>query len=448
MQNNKLDIPGISVFDDGGRITDLTFRRNLNDWNTTWKYASASTGWPVTVRQQFEMKSCFRCLLDGNQWLNQWRGGLGQGTGGYNVPILFSGRSHNDGFTGEYGFSDIIITNNLIANAPGGISIGNAGGYQYDQKPIRNVLISNNLMYGINWGQMDATTANGTQQYGAPAFLVLGGPFENLRVENNTLWDNRRWNSPYSPWNAGLSFLGGSARSLLPLPQQLSGAQPGRSLRRSGVARHCVGNEANPVTSGVGIFASKFLHDVDFGGNVVVPGVTDSRLEANYTDPSKKYAQGACDTYWAGRSGVSCHGGGAATAYAGFAAIGFVDYANHDFRLKSSSLYASGGAGRGSDDKNLGADADAIDEAVGKVKNVRVREILSSGATLSYTAPDTDACSVEYGPSAAWGTGSRSSDGGGYKGRNVTLGGLSGGTTYYYRVLCAAEQPSGSFRTP
>jgi hypothetical protein len=202
------------------------------------------------------------------------------------------------------------------------------------------------------------------------------------------------------------------------------------------------------VSANTASIASKFLHDVDWSGNVVVPGVTDSTLEANYTDPSKKYAQGACATYWAGRSGVTCHGGSAPTAYGNFATIGFVDYAKHDFRLKDSSLYASGGARRGSDDKDLGADTDVIDGAVGKVKNVRVREISSSGATLSYTAPDTDACTVEYGPSAAWGSGSRSSDGGGDRGHNFTLGGLSGGTTYYYRVLCAAEQPSGSFQTP
>lgn len=448
VQNNKLDIPGISVFDDADGINDLTFRRNLNDWNTAWKYTSAATGWPVTVRQQFEMKTCFRCLLNGNQFLNQWRGGFGQGTGGYNVPILFSGRSGNngsEGFTGDYAFNDITITNNLIANAPGGINVGNAGGAQYDQQAIRNVLISNNLMYGISWGQRDAAPTT----YGTPAFLIMGGPFENLRIENNTMWDNRRWNSEYSPWNPSVSF-GGKARgayfrfhdnflahnlgeggyNVLTWPEATAEMKP------------------TPVTSGVGIITSKFLHDVDFGGNVAVPGVTDSRLEANYTDPSKRYAQGACAIYWAERSGVACHGGSAPTAYENFAAIGFVDYANHDFRLKDSSLYASGGARRGSDDKNLGADADAIDAAVGKVKNVRVREISSSGATLSYTAPDTDACTVEYGPSAAWGTGSRSSDGGGDKGRNVTLGGLSGGTTYYYRLLCAAEQPSGSFQTP
>jgi hypothetical protein len=447
MQNNKLDIPGISVFDDGGRITDLTFRRNLNDWNTAWKYSGAGTNWPVTVRQQFEMKSCFRCLLDGNQWLNQWRGGFGQGTGGYNVSILFSGRSGYDGFTGEYGFGDLTITNNLIANAPGGISIGNAGGYQYDQKPIRNVLIRNNLMYGISWGQVDATS-NGTTQYGAPAFLVLGGPFENLRIENNTLWDNRRWNSPYSPWNAGLSFLGGPRGAYLRFHNNFLAHNPDGAY--DVLVWPSAGAEIlpAPVASGTGILTSKFLHDVDFNGNIAVPGVTNSRLEANYTDPSKNYPQAACASYWAGRSGVTCHAGNVPTAYGNFATIGFVDYANHDFRLKASSRYASGGAGRGSDDTNVGADADALDRAVGKVKNVHVREISSSGAALSYTAPDTDACTVEYGPSAAWGTGSRFSDWGGDRARNVTLGGLSGARTYYYRVLCAAEQPSGNIQTP
>ena len=292
VQNNKLDVPGIGFFDDGWRITDLTFRRNLNDWNTAWRYASASTGWPVTVRQQFEMKSCFRCKLDGNQWLNQWHGGLGQGTGGYSIPILFSGRSGDYEEFGEYGFGDITITNNLIANAPGGISIGNAGGYQADQKPIRNVLISNNLMYGIDWGKMDATPGTGTQSYGAPAFLVLGGPFENLRVENNTLWDNRRWNSPYSPWNAGLSFLGGGRGAYFHFHNNFLAHNPDGVydvLVWPGTSSEM---KPTPVTSGVGIFTSKFLHDVDWGGNVAVPGVTDSRLEVNYTDPSKNYPQG------------------------------------------------------------------------------------------------------------------------------------------------------------
>ena len=302
-------------------------------------------------------------------------------------------------------------------------------------------------MYGINWGQVDATS-NGTTQYGTPAFLVLGGPFENLRIENNTLWNNRRWNSPHSPWNAGLSFLGGTRGAYLHFRNNFLAHNPDGGYDVLTWPSTPAEMLPAPVTSGTGILTSKFLHDVDSSGNIVVPGVTDSRLEANYTDPSKTYTRATCASYWAGLSGVTCHGGEVATANENFAAVGFVDYANHDFRLKDGSPYASGGAGQGSDNTNVGADADAIGAAVGKVKNARVREISSSDATVSYTAPDADACTVEYGPSAVWGTGSRSSDWGGERARNVTLGGLSGGTTYYYRVLCAAEQPSGSFRTP
>jgi hypothetical protein len=446
IQNNKFDMPGISIFDDGGRITDLTFRRNLNDWNTAWRYSDPATNWPVTVRQQIEMKSCFRCLLDGNQFLNQWRGGFGQGTGGYNTPILFSGRSSSDGFAGEYGFSDITITNNLIANAPGGINIGNAGDSQPDQKPIRNVLIRNNLMYGIDWGQMDMTTG-GTGNYGAPAFMVLTGPFENLRIENNTMWDNRRWNSPYSPWNAGLSFLGAARGAYFRFQNNFMAHNP------DGIYDVLVWPSASglptPVTSGVGIFTSKFLHDVDFSGNVAVPGVTDSRLEANYSNPTYSYPQADCALYWVGRSGVVCHGTYEANAYLRFASLGFLGYGSltRDFRLHSSSAYISGGALRGSDGRSVGANPDVIYAAVGKVRYARVREVATTSAKIDYTAPDADACTIEYGTSATWGTGTRVGDTGGARARDVTLSPLITGTLYYYRVLCAAEQPSGSFRT-
>ncbi len=438
VQNNKLDVPGISMFDDGGRVTDLTFRRNLNDWSTAWKYASASTGWPVTVRQQFEMKSCFRCKLDGNQFLNQWHGGFGQGTGGYNVPILFSGRSGYDGFTGEYGFSDLTITNNLIADAPGGINIGNAGGYQYDQKPIRNVLISNNLMYGIDWGQMDATTTNGTELYGTPVFLALGGPFENLRIENNTLWDNRRWNSNSSPWNRAIAFSGGGRGAYFRV-QNNFWAHNQATYGDIGWSDYGTGLLPTPVSDDAASIASKFLHDISFSGNIVVPGVNDSRLEANYTDPTKLYAATDCTTYWSSRSGVTCHDGSTTTAYGNFDEIHFTDYiTTHNFRLTASSPYYA---------TQPGVNQDTLDNALGKVKSVSVSGVSQSGATVNYTAPDVDVCTLEYSTSATWGTGLRSSDGGGATNRSVPLTSLNPNTTYNYRVLCAVEQPYGSFVT-
>jgi hypothetical protein len=436
VQNNKLDVPGISFFDDGGRITDLTYRRNLNDWNTAWKYASASTGWPVTVRQQFEMKSCFRCKLDGNQWLNQWRGGLGQSTGGYNVPILFSGCSMYDGFTGEYGFSDLTITNNLFVDAPGGINIGNAGGYQFDQKPIRNILISNNLMYGIDWSKRDATSG-AADQYGFPSFLVLGGPFENLRVENNTLWDNRAF---LNNWNRAISLSGGARGAYFRVHNNFWAHN--HDTVYGNIYWTDTGTGVLPApdnTPNTDSITSKFLHDVDFSGNVIVPGVVDgSATEANYSNVAYNYAQSTCATYWAGRSGVTCHGTNETTAYTRFGTVGFTDYAARNFRLLPSSDYYAAAPG---------VNQDTLENALGKVKSVSISGLTDTGATINYTAPDTDACTVEYGTSATWGTGDRENDGGGAVARNVALGGLSTTTAYYYRVLCAAEQPSGGFET-
>lgn len=445
VQNNKLDIPGISLFDDSGKINDLTYRRNLNDWGQSFRQVAGYTNLSAAVRQQFEMKSCFRCYLDGNQFLNQWRGGYGQGTGGYNSPVLFSGRSSHDGFTGDYAFSDLTITNNVIANAPGGIHIGNAGGYQFTQKSVNNVLIKNNLMYGMDWEARDGlpSTIAGT---GNPSFLVFDGEFENLRVENNTMWDNR---SGANGWNRAWALSSSRRGAYLRVWNNIWAHNHNASYGNVYWTDTGTVLPAPDNTPHTDAFVSKFLHDVVFAGNIVVPGVTNSTAEANYSDGGYNYSQATCASYWTSLSGVTCHGTSEANAYARFTTVGFFDYTttNRNFRLKHSSSYVSGGANRGSDDKNVGADIDAIDAAIGKVKNTRARAITASTATISYTAPDSDACTVEYSTSATWGTGSRTSDGGGDRVRNVDLSGLSSATGYYYRVLCAAEQPNGTFTT-
>jgi hypothetical protein len=58
-------------------------------------------------------------------------------------------------------------------------------------------------------------------------------------------------------------------------------------------------------------------------------------------------------------------------------------------------------------------------------------------------------CPVDYSssdPSVITGF-TRVSDSGGARPRNITLSGLTSKTLYYYRVNCAAEQPTGEFRT-
>ncbi|HBY62424.1 MAG TPA: hypothetical protein DEH78_21585 [Solibacterales bacterium] len=119
-----------------------------------------------------------------------------------------------------------------------------------------------------------------------------------------------------------------------------------------------------------------------------------------------------------------------------------------EFRLRHDSPYISAGAHRSTEDRDTGVNADELEQRTGRVRNVRARAVAASSAVVSYLAPDAAACTVEYGTSPVWGTGTRIGDGGGARVRNVPVASLSPGTIYHYRVLCEVEQPSGWFRTP
>jgi len=99
--------------------------------------------------------------------------------------------------------------------------------------------------------------------------------------------------------------------------------------------------------------------------------------------------------------------------------------------------------------KYVGVDVDTLDKAQGRVKGVDVSAVTSTSATVVFTAPDKQSCPVDYGNSdpSLINNFVRVKDGGSERSREVRLSGLSTGTTYYYRVNCAVEQPMGSFKT-
>ncbi len=102
--------------------------------------------------------------------------------------------------------------------------------------------------------------------------------------------------------------------------------------------------------------------------------------------------------------------------------------------------------------KYAGVDVDKLDRAQGKVKavNVPAESIDSHSAEIVFTAPDNQACPVDYSESdpAVIRDFVRvkdpvSSD---FK-RKVSLSHLAAKTTYHYRINCAVEQPRGTFTT-
>jgi hypothetical protein len=123
--------------------------------------------------------------------------------------------------------------------------------------------------------------------------------------------------------------------------------------------------------------------------------------------------------------------------------------ANNNFRLKSN--FCSGCGSAAADGRDVGADIDTLEAAQGKVTlgGVPASSITGTSASVAFVAPDSDGCSVDYSSSdpTLINSFTRVQDAGGARVRSVSLTGLSPATTYYFRVNCAVEQPTGMFRT-
>jgi hypothetical protein len=128
---------------------------------------------------------------------------------------------------------------------------------------------------------------------------------------------------------------------------------------------------------------------------------------------------------------------------------GWLSYSKKDFHV--TSKYCSGCSSPASDSRDVGADIDVLQAAQGKVTLIGVPEsnLTSTSAVVSFVAPDSMGCPVDYSASDpnVITSFTRVPDSGGARSRNITLPGLATGTVYHYRVNCAVEQPTGQFRT-
>lgn len=189
-------------------------------------------------------------------------------------------------------------------------------------------------------------------------------------------------------------------------------------------------------------------------GNLMVPGSQNNDQYATWDTSCYVSTSAACnitnterDTYWGtGRSTDGSFDANSSYAFTGttpdarLAEVRFQDWQNGNYRLHTAS---PGAANRyaTTDGKDAGADLDQINIARRLIRGLRARLVLTTTATISFTAPvASEACYVTYGST-------RVSDSTAARPRNIALTGLTTGTIYNAYVTCGSTEELVSFRT-
>lgn len=488
IRNNWLEVAGITYFapntnyNDPEQPQDVTIVRNVFKKRPEWRRTDVQTD-IYPERHSWELKQGARMLLEGNFFDFKWSG-VNQGATTTVTPrcsspppaaaivsitdgivttssaqhvlpgevVLLSG-TYMDGL---WEVSSALSSSQFVLrDAPEGS--GSSEGLAYRVAPSRRVsdlAIRSNLYYKGTEFLRIAGSDGDCGSFKLPST-------QRVSIENNLVvdFDIRGF------WNGGLVDLTGvygaygdlGARSVYLLNGELEDV----TFRHNTI----YGSRGNRPT---------LIVSTETEGHAVEGFVMDDNIQTfdggtfHGVRSEGKYGTAALDAMfkrgsvpsWQSQNNVICCGWGSSSnvnshppTYSWPVAEAEVGWAlpslkaPFDFRLRDHSQYISGGARRATDGLDTGVDMDLLDSKLGLVKNIRVRAVTADSATISYLAPDGDACVVEVGTSPSWGTGQRQSDGGGERVRDVPVTGLSASTRYHYRVLCTASQPSGTFTT-
>lgn len=460
IQNNLIGTSGISVFAQGGstvrpNTSDGIVRRNGFVWDISHKLTGLTTGVYWVSRQPLEFKRGERTLVDGNHFRSWANGGI---VGNYPMAMLFATHSGDGNVQNSLNrMADITITNNYIDGSPGGITLEGADYYTTaatdNAGTGARVLVRNNVM-GLDGSNLSMSnyTTTGWIAAGSPFYLYAGG--EDYRIEHNTVYSQvGKWPG-FLPlansWWSGFKFsdnlfLAGNYAGVpiiysdnLASTPQTPGYTTTTALTSIQTTMTATPGTPDPVTN--------------ISNNIFIPTVTDASSAANYGNTTYSWPVATCNTYWTGFTGITCLGTDTTTANAKIALVKWFN-STSDWTLRHDSPAASGVRSVRGDGLDAGANWGAVQAAMGWVRNPRVTAIGTTTASISYTRPGDIACTVEYGTSATFGTGTRVTDTGAvlantvYLPVTVNLTGLTTATTYHVRVMCPAQQPVLSFTT-
>jgi hypothetical protein len=407
--NNHIEGAGLIWHHDdsggNGRIRgDYTYLRNYFKAPLTYMYGSEnSDGLSYFMRQPLEWKSGRRINFNGNIMDGAW-------VEVTPASVFLALTSVN----GE-GITDIDLQNNTFMHGPGitNTGIATAGSSSPQTLPILRFCFQNNLAWDIGSSYFWVP-----RQTLAPAGWMLEGPNgnEDVIVNHNTMAGNGG-RLPAVMWLFDTNTEGVSVtNNIFSIDPQWQGLAQDGTVPRS----PCTG------LLGRSLADCKFTPNYAWTNNLMI-GVHASRSQVMGYWPKLK-------NYFASDQDLST--------------VGWMNYQaprhslgnaqNLDFRLKSNT-------------NDVGAVMDALEAAQGKVKLLGVPEaqITQTSASIAFVAPDAMGCPVDYSRTdpQVINDFARVADPGGARTRSISLRGLAPGTPYYYRINCAAEQPTGSFKT-
>ena len=456
IDNNYIDAPGISVFSQENALFgadvpqggNYQISRNFFAWDPAFINNSFA-------RQHVEFKAGSKILINGNTFTSEWTGG---NTGGYSNAIALNPRNGQNTDTFSNYLSDITITNNDFHGVPGGVGLWGSQNnlVVMDVPATKRVLIQNNLMYAIN-GFYGSTghTVNG-------AIFELRASLEGVLISHNSIYGNRGNFPEIFDWSAGPGASIRFTNNILPATSTNNSGNLRWDGDTSGQLPAPTFSQTTPIPVWHGVATANPNPDPasQFVGNALVPGVTDTSVDANYANASYAYTPATCTSYWAYLSNLCAGNGGTTTANQVMQSIGlwgpiantsgYATVAN--WRFIYSSPYISG-AHYTTDGLDAGANIDQLEAAQGVVSNVHTFSTTSTATTVGFLAPDSFACSIDVDPSSdsgnfTPGVFSRVSGSGGQRVQNVSLTGLTAHVQYTLRVNCSSQQPKITIQLP
>ena len=447
-----------------------TFHIPMTKFTTASNPAASSIpsdGYDYRVRQLLEWKAGQRIKIDGNIFSDYYHeiavGGL--------AIILTPANSGT--------ITDVDITNNTFQHGPGGLSLA----LQYDNTLVGGIAsavaarerVQNNLFWDMN-GVVYGTGSNvlfGNSPISmAPGLDIYGGrgAAEDVTIDHNTWYDTLGVQNSFLTW-PGYPVEGMQITNNI-IPYNIGAANQNMFILIQTANSACLSaGQTNEAATDCNFMSGVGNPNMVFAHNVIVPGWDCAAypLGSNNCPGSNGNSQVTNATmtstfpYWSSASrSIWLPTSSSSTVPQSLASVGWwnTDFTSGlydsngnyaglqpNFHLKSTSPYIA----TSGDSKQAGADIDALEAAQGKVVLVGVpaSSITSNSAEVVFVAPDAQGCPVDYSSSdpTLVNNFTRLSDAGGSRQRRIALTSLTSKTTYYYRVNCAVQQPTGSFRT-